>query len=192
MKKQSGLVLLAFVIEACALGSSSAWPRWADELTKRLQCGMTIEEVRNLSESQILELKAGPAPTLGRYYIRKWGSDLWLRFNDEGLEAVTMARVDGWRILAMRTSPRRNLCTGELAFVVRVLRTRDLEGASFYLDGNQVEMIGNMIEMPAGRHELVIEKPGFEPIVREFQLGPEDRGDQRLDLTSEKLRPVTS
>lgn len=46
------------------------------------------------------------------------------------------------------------------------------------------------MEHPAGRHELRIKKAGYEPIIRHLELGPEDRGDQRLDLTKVELRLI--
>lgn len=183
-----GLVVL--VLASCASGSES-WPRWARELAAGLECGMAIEDVKGLVDEEVLKLEAGPHPWLGQYYIRKRYADLWFRFNaQERLEWVTLSKMDGWRIMATRISPRRNLCTGELTYQVWLERTFELEGAAVYLDGKEVYPEGGKVTVSAGQHELRIEKTGYEPIIRHLDLGPEDRGDQRLDLTGIELRSV--
>lgn len=145
---------------------------------------MSLEQVKSLTDRELVTLEAGPHPWLGRHYIRKGHAYLWLRFNEqERLEWVTLSKMDGWRIMATRLSPRRNLCTGELSYQVRLDWTIDLEGAAVYLDGHEVQPDRGKVEVSAGRHELRIEKAGYEPIVRHLDLGPDDRGDQRLDLT---------
>lgn len=152
---------------------------------------MSLEQVQALTTSELVTLEAGSHPWLGRHYIRKGHADLWLRFNEqEGLEWVTLSKMDGWRIMATRLSPRRNLCTGELSYQVRLDWTVDLEGASVVLDGNKVQPDAGKVELSAGRHKLRIEKAGYEPIVLHLDLGPDDRGDQRLDLTKVELQPA--
>jgi len=152
---------------------------------------MSPEEVKGVTSTEVVTLEAGSHPWLGRHYIHKGHADLWLRFNEqERLEWVTLSKIDGWRIMATRLSPRRNLCTGELSYQVRLDWTVDLEGASVFLDGYEVKPDSGKVELSAGRHELRIEKAGYEPLVRQLNLGPEDRGDQRLDLTKVELRPA--
>ena len=151
---------------------------------------MSLEQVRSVAETGLVTLEAGAHPWLGRYYIRKRHTDLWLRFNDqERLEWVTLSRMDGWRVMATRLSPRRNLCTGELTFRIRLDWTVELEHASVYLDGNEVQPDGGNVAVSAGQHELRIEKEGYEAIVRHLDLGPGDRGDQHLDLRNVVLHP---
>jgi hypothetical protein len=120
-------------------------------------------------------------------------ADLWLRFNQQDrLEWVTLSKMDGWRIMATRQSPRRNLCTGELTYQVRLDWTVELEGATVSLDGQEVQPDGGQITVSAGEHEVRIEKAGYDPIIRHLDLGPEDRGDQSLDLRSVDLQPSGS
>lgn len=180
--------LLVLVLASCASGSGS-WPRWAREVAGELECGMTIEDVKALIDEEVLKLEAGPHPWLGQHYIRKRYADLWLRFNEqERLEWVTLSKMDGWRIMATRLSPRRNLCTGELTYQVLLDWTVELEGAAVFLDGEEVSPEAGKITVSAGEHEVRIEKVGYEPIVRHLDLGPGDRGDQRFDLTAIELR----
>lgn len=154
---------------------------------------MALEDVRGLTVEEIQALEAGAHPWLGRHYIRKRHADLWLRFNEqERLEWVTLSKMDGWRIMATRQSPRRNLCTGELTYQVRLDWTVELEGAAVYLDGQEVQPEAGKITVSAGQHEVRVEKAGYEPIIRHLDLGPEDRGDQRLDLRQVELQPAHS
>lgn len=152
---------------------------------------MTLEEVQRLTSKEFQTLEAGAHPWLGRHYVSKGYADLWLRFNEQNrLEWVTLSKMDGWRIMATRESPRRNLCTGELTYQVRLDWTVELEGATVSLDGQEVQPDGGQITVSAGEHEVRIEKAGYEPILRQLQLGPEDRGDQRIDLRDVTLVPV--
>lgn len=186
----SGLTLLAFL--SCAVTPTS-WPRWAQEFAEELECGMTIEEIQRLTAEEVQTLEAGAHPWLGRHYVREGYAELWLRFNEQQrLEWVTLSEMDGWRIMATRQSPRRNLCTGELTYQVRLDWTVELEGAAVFLDGEEVQPEGGKITVPAGEHEIRIEQSGHHPIVRRVDLGPQDRGDQSLDLRNVELVPVRS
>lgn len=181
----AGFALLTIV--SCA-GGPVTWPRWARELDSKLECGMTLDEAQRLSSRQLQTLEAGAHPWLGRHYVRKGSTDFWLRFNDDNrLEWVTLSEMDGWRVMATRQSPRRNLCTGELTYQIRLDWTVQLEDARVYLDGEAVEPEGGKITVSSGEHEVRIEKLGYEPIVRHLDLGPADRGDQSLDLRSVNL-----
>lgn len=184
----TGLALQTFL--ACAVVPIS-WPLWAQQLAEKLECGMTLGEVQRLTREKVLTLEAGPHPWLGNRYIRKGHADLWLRFNEQqSLEWVTLSEMDGWRLMATRQSPRRNLCTGELTYQLRLDWMAELEGAAVFLDGEEVEPEGGKIEVSAGQHEVRIAKPGYEAIVRHLDLGPQDRGDQSLDLGEIELVPL--
>lgn len=183
----AGVALLVLASSAAGCGS---WPTWARELSGKLECGMTFEEVASLAEEHGLELGSPSDPWLGQKNVPKDHSALWLRFNaQDRLEWVTLSQMDGWRIMATRLSPRRNLCTGELTYQVRLDWTVELEGATVSLDGQEVQPDAGMITVSAGEHEVRIEKAGYESIVRHLDLGPEDRGDQSLDLRSVELQP---
>lgn len=185
------LASLALLISASCAASSFSWPRWARELAGKLECGMTLEEVQRLTSQEVQTLEAGAHPWLGRHYVSKRYAHLWLRFNEQNrLEWATLSKMDGWRIMATRESPRRNLCTGELTYQVRLDWTVELEGAAVFLDGKLVQPEGGKISVSAGEHEVRIEKIGYEPILRHLDLGPEDRGDQQIDLRDFTLVPV--
>lgn len=184
----AGVALLALTSSATGCGS---WPIWARELSGKLECGMTLEEVENLAAEQGHDLRSPSDPWLGQQNVRKDHSALWLRFNQQDrLEWVTLSKMDGWRIMATRLSPRRNLCTGELTYQVRLDWTVELEGATVSLDGKEVQPDAGIITVSAGEHEVRIEKADYDPIIRHLDLGPEDRGDQSLDLRKVELVPV--
>lgn len=185
----TGIALLTLASSATGCG---AWPAWARQLSEELDCGMSSEEVSDLAAEQGFDLSSPLDPWLGQKNIRKDHSALWLRFNEESrLEWVTLSTMDGWRIMATRLSPRRNLCTGELTYQLRLDWTVELEGATIYLDGQKVQPEAGKITVSAGQHEVRIEKAGYEPIIRQLDLGPNDRGDQSLDFRDISLVPLS-
>lgn len=178
----TGFALLVSFLISCT--ASSASPRWVEKLEEQLACGMSLREIRALTDADIVEA----ARPWGTHFIRRRLSDLWLQVTEQGLESIQESRIDGWRIMSTRSSPQKNLCTGGLTFFVRIVWTYELQGAQVYLDGGRVQpadWAGPLLKVPAGRHELRIEKDGHEPIIKALDFGPDDRGDQRLDLTKE-------
>lgn len=149
---------------------------------------MQLEEVRALSTRELLDL-GQPHPWLGRYYIRASDSDLWFRFGEAGLEAITWSRAEA--ASSDRFSPQRNLCDGALSFWVNVSWPSAYEGSDVYLDdqliGENSRVCPQMI-VSLGEHELRVVKEGYLPVVRRLQFGEEDRGNQDLHLTEDLLR----
>jgi hypothetical protein len=87
-----------------------------------------------------------------------------------------------------------NLCTKELSFFLRLRWSFALQGADVFLDGRKLgvsDWNGNLLEVPAGNHEIRVKKSGYEPVIKNLELGLEDRGDQWIDLTAEELRLAT-
>jgi len=143
---------------------------------------MTLEEL-DLLTNKPLEKKG-----FGEVLIRQGSAILSLHFDpNDRLESVRLIRrPDGWRIMATRSSSEKNLCTGELTFLLEIIRTIDLEDSQVYLDGKKVEareMVGGLLRVPAGEHKVRFEKEGYQPIIRKLVLNPGDRGDQRVDLS---------
>ncbi|HKI05361.1 MAG TPA: hypothetical protein VKK31_25500 [Thermoanaerobaculia bacterium] len=150
-----------------------------------------MRELETVAEREVIT-EGGERPWLGRHRISRGHSDLWLQFADEGgLKSVILARPDN--LQTMRLSPRRNLCTGELTFRLRILLPAELLGATAYLDGERTATLDDLqedFELTIGQHLLRIEKEDHEPIIKNLQLGTRDRGDQRLDLTEVDLWPI--
>lgn len=162
-------------------------PTWIADLLPRLQCGMTLEEIRALTEREVLDLDGGHQ-FLGGYAIRTDWHDLWLRFVDNGLRQVTWGAAEDSK--NTRLSPRRDLCTNELAFLLDVTWTYDFTGSNVYLDDELVAestRVPPPLELSTAVHELRIEKPGYAPIVRRYRLTSSDRGDQTLRLSAQDL-----
>lgn len=158
----------------------------------RLQCGMSLSEVGALTGRELKSTST--QPWLGNYWIDGKRSDVWLEFDEEGLVSAISGTVDG--LTSVRLSPKKNLCTGELHFRLRVvLLSKELLGAEVYLDGQwlaQLEALQTDLEISAGQHELRIEKEGYGPLSREMDLDAEDRGQQRVELGLEGQRLTAS
>jgi hypothetical protein len=186
---------IIFCLGITLLGSCFAkadhWPEWAGYLADELKCGMSIRELETLADQKVI-VEEGERPWLGKHRISRGPVDLWLQVADNGgLQSVVLAQPDSFQ--TMRLSPRRNLCTGELAFRLRILLPAELLGASAYLDGEMTATLDDLqedLELVIGQHQIKIKKDGYAPVVRDLSFSPSDRGDQRLDLTELDLRPV--
>lgn len=186
--------LPAVLVLTSCLSGAVKWPGWAKDLTTKLSCGMQIEEIRGLTEKEIRPV-AGGHPWTGDYRVDGGRSELALMLSqDGGLQSIALSQIDGWRIMATRLSPRRNLCTGESIFLLRigwtVTLSEFLEGADVYLDDRRLEPEHkSLFEVPEGKHELLFFNDGIG-LIRHLDLKPGDRGEQRLDLIEDELRPM--
>ena len=177
------VLLPVLLLVACA--ATNRWPSWAERLAQQLDCGMDLRAVETLTGRKVI-----PWTTLGRLqtaFISRGSSDLVLYFDDEGLAAVAVSKVDTPRVMSTRLTPLKHLCTGELLFLLRLTWTEELKPASIYLDGEEVEehdWLGPFLGISAGRHELRLEAEGYEPIVKHLELGPSDRGNPQLLFTA--------
>jgi hypothetical protein len=146
---------------------------------------MRIQEIRNLTDNE-LEPAAGGHPWTGNYGVRSGRFELALMLaNNGGLESIVLSQ-DRMMLPATRFSPRRNLCTGEVTYLLRITWSYALLGAEVYLDGREIDprawVRPQLLEVSGGFHELRFVKEGHEPVVRTFNLEPGDRGEQLVDL----------
>jgi hypothetical protein len=150
---------------------------------------MKLNEIRDLTEKEILELDGGHW-FFGTARVSTNWHDLWLRFDNEGLQAVTWGSATDSK--NTRLSPRFDLCSGDLSYLLTVTWTNDFVGANVLLDGELIEMnarVAPPIVLSTKPHELRVEVDGCLPIVRHFNLTADDRGDQSVFLSGEDLHP---
>lgn len=157
---------------------------WIEDFLPKLRCGMSLGEVRQLTEREVQTTNT--MPWLGSYRVDGKRADVWLDFDDGGLVTAISGRIDG--LTSVRLSPKENLCTGDLAFRINlVLLSRDLIGAVVYLDGQEVAVMDEVrqdVEVPSGVHALRIELEGFSPFEMELNRVPDDPGMQRLEINA--------
>ena len=142
---------------------------------------MSVEEVEAIAGRDLTELMM---PS-GSHLISRGSKDLWLIIGDEGLESIRLVSIDGWRIMATRSSPVYDLCSGELFFLVRIRWLEYLVDATVFINGREAtdaDWVGHLLKLPVGEHEIRFEKPGYAPVVRNLDLDEDDRGDQQLYL----------
>jgi len=185
-------VVIPLFIVGMALScvSTNRWPPWAEDLSRKLHCGMSLQEIEDIAKARIIEV--GEGYPWGTHFISRGRSDLWLDLPGDQLKALQISKVDGWRVMATRESPRRNLCSGQITFFLRILWTYDLSEADLFLDGEKVEPSSRkneLIEVTAGEHQLRIKKEGYASIIINLQLDESDDGEQRIDLSKEILGP---
>lgn len=163
---------------------------WVEQLVSKLQCGMSVAEVRALASRQVEA--TSNKPELGTHRMDGQWHDVWLTFRLDRLESVISGKIDG--LASVRLSPMQNLCTGELTFFLSLEWVAPLEGADVFLDGRAVAenaSSGVILEISAGDHELRIFKEGYKPIVKQLSLGSEDQGRTDILITTTDLQPVS-
>jgi hypothetical protein len=100
------MVVPVVALEGCAMARG----RWAENLEGQLQCGMSVQEVQQLTDRDVLELDSPPAGR-GTHYV---GSEtafarLWLWFDAaNGLQWTRVERVSGLK--TVESEPQRELC----------------------------------------------------------------------------------
>ncbi len=179
-------VATGLLVQACSAWHSG-WPSWATTLEERLQCGMSILEVQSLTKRKVEVERM--VPRLGTHRISSSVTDVGLGFSDRGLESVSLAKVHG--ILQIRRSPRRNLCTGELTFFVELQWVDVFQGASVFLDDEQVAEdahSGLIVEVPQGVHALRVETSNEGSALKQLTFRSEDPGYLFMVLGTEDLR----
>jgi hypothetical protein len=175
--------LAVFFLAVSCYAGEAVWPKWSRQLVENLRCGMSVEQIERLTREEII-VESGDRSWLGRHRISRRHTDLWLQFReDRTLVSYILARADSPKTTIL--SPKRNLCTGEITFQLRLLVASDFLGAAVRLNGQPFATIENIqedFELPLGRHELLIEKEGYAPIRKRLCLELTSRGDHRFDL----------
>ncbi len=97
-------ILLSLVVVGCSCGPA----RWADEAPDRLQCGMTVAEVRITIGKDITALDVPRDWTT--HMVRDGSTDLWLGFPEGRLRWVQVLWAQKMQVMAMYQ--RRDLCGG--------------------------------------------------------------------------------
>lgn len=169
---------------------SVEWPHWANEVFELLSCNMPLNTFEENSGHELAPNSA--MAELGTHVIRGDNVDIWLRFEKGQLQSYLLTKLQGYK--GVYVSPRTNLCTGDLTFLLRLSRPHGLEGARVSVNGTEVTEFpwGAPYEVPGGKVEIRVEHDGYQPITRRLVLDANDAGEQRLSITSEDLRPALS
>jgi len=177
----SGALLLCLL--SCA--SRGDWPQWTDDVVALLRCGMTIEELEALADMEI-------RPTIPTTYFRdtyvthaiyKDHVSVKLHFEDDKLRGF--ARWRPWGLMGVYISPKVNLCTGELTFLLSLSAGDEFADATVYLDGAKIKDPWESFTVSGGQHELRIERKDHEPIIECLQFDNDDMGDHRMYVNEE-------
>ena len=183
-KQVRPLACLLFAIMALFVTCAKA-RRWrsAEEFRSGLRCGMTVEEVNALAQRHgSSSFREVDAPTAGVNHALNEGSTVfWFAFDQGALRTVQEGMYFG--VTGLKTSIRENLCTGEQTadVTLKVSAPDELAGASLAIDGRQAlglsfgpEVQANIGSLPSGSHEVRIEKPGYQPIVKRYNYTPRE------------------
>jgi hypothetical protein len=131
--------------------------------------------------------------------LREGGTVFWLKFEQGRLTTVQEGKYFG--VTGLRVSVREQLCTGVTTadVTVRVTAPSELAGASMAVDGvarlglsHGPQVQATVGGLPSGKHVLRIEKPGFEPILKEYNYVPTEywpKNDEiDIEITEQDLR----
>jgi hypothetical protein len=165
------------MIGAAAHGCERSEP---DSYLGQLECGMTLEQVRRISEVQI---KAVDKHRLGDYRANFGRNAVWLDFADGHLRSATAQTITG--PTSARLSPKKDLCTGKLTYFVSVEWVAELQEPDVYLDGElaaEKATSGLVLEVSEGAHVIRLERAGIVPVERRIVLDEDSFGDQWIDI----------
>ena len=95
-------LLLALV--GCVPGPAG----WAKRLQTKVKCGMSLQEVEQLSGRTIAKLNRPWATHFTRDDIG--GTEAWLVFDDDKLQSVQLAWVKAPQLMTLETAEKVNLC----------------------------------------------------------------------------------
>lgn len=124
----------------------------------------------------------------GSHRIETRWHELWLMFDGAGLRAVSWAAAVDTK--HSRYSPRHDLCTGELSFLVDVSWTYDLVGSTDFLDDVMIAHSSEPCpppELSTASRVLRVDTPDGASIVYPFDLTPEDPGFLLLYVSLEEV-----
>jgi len=126
----------------------------------------------------------------GTHTIDRDQVTVWLQFDDGQLRGVSRWRPQAWKLKSVHISPKRNLCTEELTYFVRLSLDAALDEATVYLDEEEIEDPWERpLEVSAGDHSVRIEADGYQPILKRVSFPQGDSGHQWLKIAYDDLRP---
>lgn len=190
MKLPALASLLAASVLACASGG---WPQWTEDLVSSLECGMTTAEVQTLAGQELQPVTSTAfRGVYGTHTIAEGNTSVWLHFEENHLQAVSRWRPEAWKLKAIHMSPKKNLCSGDLSFFLRLFRPAALKDPTVYLDSTEVENFpwARPFEISRGEHVLRVEEKGYKPIIKHLHFSEDDPGELWLEITGEDLHPL--
>ena len=103
MRKCRLVLLIWFLtlLTACVCGPA----RWAEELEFQVRCGMSAQEVEQVSGRKVEALNRSWAT---HYIHDDWSTDVWLTFKDDRLQSIQVAWV--YALKKMASAQRVSLC----------------------------------------------------------------------------------
>lgn len=166
-------------------------PAWVKDFVSKLECGMTLTEIQGLTDREVKPAQSQTSLDLGTHLVNSKWAEVWLDLEGGQLTSVTSGRIDG--LTSIRLTPKKNICSGKLTFILSLEWIEPLQGADVYWDGHLVEAdasSGLIFPVSAGAHELRVVKEGYEPIVKHLRFEVTDPGRRDVTLTSQDLRPA--
>ncbi len=171
---------LPLIFSTC--GEIRRW-RSAEEFRTELRCGMTVQQVEALAEKYgTSSFRAVEQRATGvNHAINEGSTVFWFAFDGGALGKVQEGMYFG--ITGLKTSIREDLCTGEKTadVTLEVTAPTELARASLSIDGREAlglssgpEVQANIGSLPSGTHEVRIEKPGYQPIVKRYSYTPRE------------------
>jgi hypothetical protein len=100
--KNVSFAVLGILLSGCACGPAE----WAEKAEARLECGMSVEDVRNIAGRDIQHMDVPRDWTTD--LIRDGSTDLWLGFQDGKLTSVQVLWAQ--KMMKMAMYQRRDLC----------------------------------------------------------------------------------
>lgn len=180
--RAGGVLMLATLLLLSCPGAD------LDDLTRRLRCGMSVDEVRSLARVSGAQFYADPRiPVLyGTHRTARGRARVYLGFDRDRLTWFRDGEQRG--LTGMLVGVKHDLCTGRM-FGSLVISAKDRwERAAILLDGRPIATLPPApnvfleIDVPAGNHRLVIAKPRSQSFTQEISIGEDADGVVRVDV----------
>jgi hypothetical protein len=161
-----------------------------DRLTRQLHCGMTVEQVRAIAVSlDIPTVHAMPRRSVlyGTHEIGTGRSRVWLEFEANQLKWYRRGTQAGWT--GMRVGVKQAVCVPDTFASLVIHADQTWQYADVRLDGRTIGTLAPAgpiafleVDIPIGRHHLVVTKAGLLPFSHVFTTDQRGEGVIRIGI----------
>ncbi|MEM6454387.1 MAG: hypothetical protein AAF772_04765 [Acidobacteriota bacterium] len=182
MRKTACVVpLLALTFLSCT--HFSQWSSYAVQISEQLACDMGISDVEEVAGKSLTESTG--ASIHGDRMIVTGGTNIHLGFKEERLKWYRMTRPDGWRIMAIKMTPKFDLCSNRQLFLVRLLVPAATAYAEHYLNSERLNSFPELLELEQGEYRYRMTYKDAPAFTYTFSISGSEEKEVVIDLNNE-------
>jgi hypothetical protein len=180
---------ISLIVACSSVLIGGCFARWgaADRFREAVSCGMTVDEVRKLSQQYGAEFaRSDGSLAFGDYRVKGGNSYFWLYFHEGRLKALREGQRSG--LTNTSTFFKQNVCTKE-KFVIATVHApqEELVGATVTVDGKPVSKISRVtqtaeVELPVdSSHEVALVQNERRVLTKTVRV-PDDPGNPTISM----------